>query len=70
MTRDVRIANTDDNILDAAKVMAALDAGVVSVADVENQPAGRHGHGRRHRGARGRRGQRTGHADRRGHDAR
>jgi CBS domain-containing protein len=33
MTRDVRIASPDETICDAARAMAALDAGVLPVAD-------------------------------------
>ena len=33
MTRDVRIASPDETIYDAARAMAALDAGVLPVAD-------------------------------------
>jgi CBS domain-containing protein len=33
MTRDVRIASPDETIYDAAKAMAALDAGALPVGD-------------------------------------
>ena len=33
MTRDVRIASPDETIFDAARAMAALDAGILPVAE-------------------------------------
>ena len=35
LTRDVRVANADDTIQQAAHIMAEIDAGVVPVGDVD-----------------------------------